>query len=104
MVRRSRILIVEDHKDLLERYRAWLERADFDVDCSPGKEDALQKVAERIYDGALIDVMLTNSPRDRGGFEVIDAIAENEEGTALVILSGSSNVDVPHTILRAWHS
>lgn len=92
---KPRVLVVDDDLDLLTSFKKWIERAGFEVDCASSKEKAFQRISERIYHAALIDIMLSDDHADRSGIVIADRLQSNGDGTALVILSGSSNLDVP---------
>lgn len=91
----KRVLVVEDDAGLLEKFAAFLKRADFDVDTAMTKAEAMEKVEHRTYHVVTLDIMLTDDPNDRGGVEVLKHIQELKEGTCAVVVSQSPDVRVP---------
>jgi len=96
---KKRIIVIEDDIDLLDNYLENLEDLNLIVDTADNKIEALEKIKCRTYHVAMVDIMLTNDPFDRGGIEVIKYIQSLNEGTNVVVLSASDDVRVP---VDAW--
>lgn len=103
----KRVLIVEDHPDVLETYKKNVIRAGFEVDTAITKEEALEKVRRRSYHVAMIDVNLTDHSggdgQDRSGIEIVRQIKSQGEGTKCIVISGEKSSEVPVDAEEAGH-
>jgi len=99
MKEKKRLIVIEDDIDLLDNYLENLEDLNLIIDKADNKIEALEKIKCRTYHVAMIDIMLTNDPYDRGGIEVIKYIQSLNEGTNIVVLSASDDPRVP---VDAW--
>ena len=54
----TRILVVDDQKDILEMLAEVLSARGFDVDIAASAQEALQRIRETIYDAAILDFNL----------------------------------------------
>ncbi len=96
MSRKTAILVVEDRPVFLkEVYKEALSSLDVDDEYATNKDEALEKVRCRTYDIAFIDIMLTDDTDDRGGVEVVKYIDKLNEGTSMIVVSGTDDVRVP---------
>src|SRR4051794_9540865 len=99
MSNEKRVLIVEDHPDVLETYRKNVIRAGFVVDTASTKEEAFEKVRRRTYHVAMIDVNLTDfsggDGNDRSGIDLVKRIKSQKEGTKCIVISGEKSSEVP---------
>lgn len=95
----KRVLVVEDDNEMLEYFVDGIKTLGVIVDRASTKLEALEKIKCRSYHVAMVDIMLTDSHRDRGGFEVIDYINKMNEGTKVVVASASSEVTVPASLI-----
>lgn len=89
------ILVVDDERDLLSAVCGVLEDEGYDViECSDAK-DALERVATRRPDAALIDVMMPVM----SGIELVDILGKDPrlDGLPIVMMSAVEN----HTLDRA---
>lgn len=94
----KRILIVEDHPDVLENYKKNVVRAGYFVDTASAKDEAIEKVRRRTYHVAMIDVNLTDysgDGNDRSGIEIVKEINARGEGTKCIVISGEQSSEVP---------
>ena len=66
----SKILLVEDDKDIIENLSAVLRAEGFQVRAEEGQKEALQAVEEESFDLLLLDVSLKNG----NGFSVCSAV------------------------------
>lgn len=97
---KKRVLIVEDHPDILETSRKHVERAGFDVDVASKRDEAFEKIRRRAYHVAMIDVNLTDYQGGRGsadqsGIDIVRKINELGEGTRCIIVSGEKGSETP---------
>ncbi len=99
MSAKRRVLIIEDDADLMDKLRRIVGRAGHDVDVARTKPEALEKIRCRTYHAAMIDIMLSDDPSDRGGIECLEYLQQLDEGTAAVVLSATNDVRVP---VEAW--
>lgn len=84
----SPILIVEDNEDYREGLMMTFQDKGFRVCAVSTFEDALKELSQRIFQVALVDIMLNEDPDNRDGIKVLDAIANLNEGTRPIVLSG----------------
>lgn len=95
-----RVLIVEDHPDNLDTFAKNVRRIDnvAEVDTASNKVEALERIRDKAYHVALIDINLTDfsgEGGDRSGIDVIKAINAHDEGTACIVLSAEKSAEVP---------
>ena len=69
-----RLLIVDDDLPFRERLTRSMEKKGFDVTSSPGVKDSLDKVSEKVFDYAVVDMRL----EDGSGLELIKELADYE--------------------------
>jgi ActR/RegA family two-component response regulator len=97
----KRLLIVEDDRDMLELYQGIAHSAGLEVVAASTAVEGLGLVRSRTCHAALVDIML-NGPddlNDRGGVDVIRRIDEMDEGTRIIVLSGTDDIAVPVELL-----
>jgi CheY-like chemotaxis protein len=72
MKRSIKILVVDDHEENLELVKTWLEtkRDDFHILTAATPEDALAIAQRELIHLAVIDVILSDDPEDRRGFDL----------------------------------
>ena len=92
---KNRVLIVEDNSNIRSNYVKRLSQLDIVIDQAANKQEALEKINCTTYHLALIDVMLTDNPTDRGGLEIAKKLQEMKEGTAAIIISATNDIRVP---------
>jgi len=95
----GRVLIIEDDEGLLRRLQGIISRAGYEVDTATTKPEALEKARCRTYHVAMIDIMLSDDPSDRGGIDCLEYISRLDEGTNVIVLSHTDDVRVP---VDAW--
>lgn len=82
----SKILIVEDEKNISKLIQDTLSLANYEFDCSFDGEDALKKINENIYDLILLDIMLPKLD----GFQIVEQM-ENKD-IPIIFLSAKNDV------------
>src|SRR5580698_5861591 len=95
---RKRVLIVEDHPGILDKFKINVSRAGFDADAASTKEEAFERIRRRAYHVAMIDVNLTDytgDGSDRRGIDVVRKINEIGEGTKCIVISGERSSEIP---------
>ncbi len=83
----SKILIVEDEKNISDLIKDTISLAHYEYDCSYDGEDALNKIKENKYDLILLDIMLPKID----GFEIIEKIKTID--TPIIFLSAKNDVN-----------
>lgn len=91
----SKILLVEDDKDLLNIYREELKYSGIDFDIAETGKDAIDKDASFEYDVILLDIMLP----DIQGLEVLKKVKMRNKDKKVIIIS---NLEVPAMINEAY--
>lgn len=92
MTEGMRILIVEDIADVWRGFKFFLERAKYVVDIAETRRDAFQKISEKLYDLALVDLQLKDDAGHKGGIDVLEYLQRLQEGTKVVVVSGTPMV------------
>jgi len=95
----STVLLVDDESDLLDLAERVLHKAGFHVISAVSGEEALQRLAERSYDVAVLDLRMPVI----GGREIYRAIQESYPRLArhVVFITGDSANDPAHDWLAA---
>lgn len=83
MAERSRLLVLEDEKNVALTLVERLEREGFEVVHATTVEDALLEISRRKFDLALLDVGLP----DGTGFEVAEKLRRQQPGAAMIFLT-----------------
>jgi DNA-binding response OmpR family regulator len=78
----TRILVVEDDRDIAELVSRYMEKAGFAVDVRSSGSDALAAIAERPPDLLVLDLMLPQVD----GLEICRAVRNNEKTAAIPII------------------
>jgi DNA-binding response OmpR family regulator len=53
-----RVLVIEDHRDIAENIKEYLEAKTYDIDIASSGEDALRRLANSRFDAIVLDLML----------------------------------------------
>jgi DNA-binding response OmpR family regulator len=78
----TRILIVEDDRDIADLVSRYMEKSGFEVDVQSSGHDALAAIAERPPDLLVLDLMLPQVD----GLEICRAVRNNEKTSAIPII------------------
>jgi len=83
----KRILLVDDDRDLVLSARTYLEARGYEVDTAHSGVEARERVAERVPDLAVLDIMMDY---DTDGFNLAQTLREDERTAAVpvIIMSG----------------
>lgn len=82
----SKILIVEDEKNISKLIQDTLSLANYEFDCSFDGEDALKKINENTYDLILLDIMLPKLD----GFQIVEQM--EHKNVPIIFLSAKNDV------------
>jgi DNA-binding response OmpR family regulator len=85
-----RILIVEDDRDLLELMSTWLSRGQFECTCCETAEDAVEAIAARVPDAAILDVRLPGMD----AFELVELVRSRGEDFPVILFTGALDAEV----------
>lgn len=88
------VLVIEDLAYVRENSERALAEAGYLVDTAASREEALEKIRCRTYDIALVDIMLKEDVTDRGGIEVVRTISQLNEGTRMIVVSATDDINV----------
>ena len=91
----TKILLVEDDKDLLNIYQEELKFSGIEYDTAETGKEAIDKDATFEYDVILLDIMLP----DIQGLEVLKKVKERNKDKKVIIIS---NLEVPAIINQAY--
>ncbi len=89
MNEKKRILIIDDDEDILESLSVLLKDTSFIVDTALTGEEGIRKSKERVYNVALIDIVLP----DMTGIDLITKLEERKPKTRKVIITGFASLD-----------
>jgi DNA-binding NarL/FixJ family response regulator len=90
-----RALIVEDDPAWRQLLAEELEELGLQVDAAPDVPTALAWLQERPYTLAVVDISLDpGDHRDRGGFRILDALAERSPSVPAIALTGYATVEM----------
>ena len=87
---RSTVLLIDDESAVQFGFRAYLNKAGYDVQTAGSIAEAGQKLARRSFDIILLDLSLP----DGNGLDMIPGIRQNHPEAALVVITGRSDVPV----------
>jgi CheY-like chemotaxis protein len=82
---RSRVLVVDDERNVLLTYRMLLEQEGYDATASLTAKEAIRLIEKQKFDLLLCDLSLEEK---RTGFEVINAARKRYAGVPAVLLTG----------------
>ncbi|MCX8182766.1 MAG: response regulator [Candidatus Methanomethyliaceae archaeon] len=85
----KRILIIDDDEDIVESLSMLLSGAGFEVDTAVTGDEAIKKSKEKVYNIALIDVVLP----DMTGIDLLTKLEERKPKTRKVIITGYASLD-----------
>lgn len=91
----SKILIVEDEKNISKLIQDTLSLANYEFDCSFDGEDALKNINENTYDLILLDIMLPKLD----GFQIVEQMEDKD--IPIIFLSAKNDVS---TIVKGLKS
>jgi len=82
---KSRVLVVDDERNVLLTYRMLLEQEGYDATASLTAKEAIRLLDKQKFDILLCDLSLEEK---RTGFEVINAARERDADVPAVLLTG----------------
>jgi len=97
---KGRVLVVDDDQSIQEMFREPIQESGFLVDTAGTRLEACEKIRCKTYHVAMIDIMLTDDPSDRGGLEVLRYLHSLDEGTRAIVVSATSDVRVPVDVMK----
>jgi DNA-binding response OmpR family regulator len=83
------ILVVDDDKTIRVLLQRIAQRAGFEVDCAKDGIEALEKLAERNYDIAIVDLMM---PR-MSGYDLVQQISTMQPRPTVLVATAMMNGD-----------
>lgn len=98
-VTKHSILYLEDNAYLTAAVAEYLKKAGYEVDCVHNIEDARDRVANRAYSLALLDLRLTRKGT-LDGFQFASELEQRSPSTMLVIFSGCLTPEIEHETRR----
>lgn len=94
-MKRQRVLVVDDDKEVVRLMRAYLEQAGFDVLVAYDGESAVHHLRREKPDLLLLDLMLP----DRDGFDITRTVRSDENLSHIPIIMLTARVDVTDKIV-----
>ncbi|MGC8936953.1 MAG: response regulator [Candidatus Methanomethylicaceae archaeon] len=83
------VLIIDDDEDIAESLSILLKEVGFVVDTAHTGEEAIKKSKEKVYNVALIDIVLP----DMTGIELLTKLEERKPKTRKIIITGFASLD-----------
>ena len=90
------ILIIDDDKSILKTFRRLLQRCGYEVDVAETGAEAVEKLNNRFYDVALIDVRLP----DMDGGDLLVLARKELSNTVKMIITGLPMIDLGNKTLE----
>lgn len=85
----SKILIVEDEKEIADLEKDYLELSDFEVDIENNGDDGLKAAIEGDYNLVILDLMLPGAD----GFEICRSIRETKNIPVIMVSAKKDDID-----------
>jgi DNA-binding NtrC family response regulator len=82
------ILVIDDEEGIRNLLATILADKDYNVDTAANGEEAIRKANEKVYNIALIDIMLP----DMSGIELLTQIKETKPRTRKIIMTGNPSL------------
>lgn len=86
----SRILLVEDDRDIVVNLTAFLQKEGFSIDSAGGQREAIDKLQENSYDLVLLDISLT----DGNGYAVCTAAKTGTDAPVIFLTAQADEYSV----------
>lgn len=90
------LLVVDDEASIRESLAGWLEKDGYKVDTAASGAEALQKMAEKYYDIALIDVKMP----EMDGLTLLKKLKEAGYETAVIIMTAYGAIEDAVTAMK----
>jgi DNA-binding NtrC family response regulator len=91
------VLVVDDDHSIRESCASLLRAEGFPVTVSSGGEEALGLIQHRHFEIVLLDLYM----RDVSGMDLLKAVAEKDEGSLVIMMTGKPSVETNIEALRA---
>ncbi len=91
---KKKLLVVEDDSAVRVIYRDYLASVEAEIDYAESKFEAIEKIRCKTYHLAFVDIMLKEDISDRGGTEVVRYLHDLNEGTKIIVVSGTDDIKV----------
>lgn len=91
-----RILVVDDEEAMRESLAAWLIKGDYSVETAAGGEKALEALARRPCDLALVDIKMPGMD----GHELLRRIKETHPSTMVVMITAYGSIESAVTAMK----
>jgi len=88
MAQKSRVLVVDDEKDMLDLLQIRLEHNNFEVDTAISGEDALELISNEKYSAVLADIQMPKMD----GLELMVKVREIDENIPIIFLTAHGNI------------
>ena len=85
----SKILIIEDEKEIADLERDYLEMSNFEVDILNDGKEAVKHIIENNYDLLILDLMLPNT----NGLEICKSIREKVDIPIIMVTAKVESID-----------
>ncbi len=96
-----RLLIVEDEPRFYRYYAKQLDRMGADYDIAESKVEAVECLKKKSYEGAIVDLNLTDDTTYSHGISVLEYARTVGEGTQCFVVSGASEIS---RAIESWEA
>ncbi|VAW56019.1 DNA-binding heavy metal response regulator [hydrothermal vent metagenome] len=86
----SRILVVEDNREILSNITLFLENKNYIVDCADNAMTAIYLVGHNDYDVIVLDIML---PGEANGYDICNTMRKSHNNTPVIMLTARDSVE-----------
>ena len=89
MEKKKSILIIDDDKSILRFFSLILQKEGYETNTAETGEEAIEKISERSYDLALIDVKLP----DMDGMDLLKTINSTNPKMIKIVITGFASIE-----------
>jgi ActR/RegA family two-component response regulator len=100
----TRVLIVEDDASWQENFKDALEGLDYAIQIAESYEAADLKLDERHFHLVLVDLRLGEGTKELRGMTLVQKVAELDEGTSTIIVSGFADATIATEALKRYNA
>ena len=97
MEKKKSILIIDDDKSILRFFTRILQKREYETETAETGEEAMEKISNRSYDLALIDVKLP----DIDGIDLLKRIVPTNPNMIKIVITGFASIENGVTALNS---
>ncbi len=89
MVKKSKILIIDDDKDVLGTIYDAIVGDEYQIECETNSKKALEKIKNEYYDLVITDIMMP----EVSGVEIVEAVKNTSRDTLVIMVTGFASIE-----------